>query len=365
MEIDEKAKSNSFSRKNEETKIIQNVVSEEDLSPSQENEKKTEIIQHENTMECEIEENDVDTDYKKGDIYFMGTKWRLISPLGKGGCGIVFLAKREENKSTSFSGATSLQLVAVKIVAKKQYFNHELDIWKKVSYSGENSQCRENIVCLYDVIFGTKNVYYIMEYIKGEDLYNFYKRKVSVPIKNVLILLLKIFKAFQVMLELGIINRDIKEENILVEFNENKNNFDTVRVADLGVAVLAFSKTPALNNILKREILNQKTGKKEGHLGYSGTPKYSSPKMKEIFASKGIKCTYDEALEILLNEDLFLLGSMAQRIFNNLILDKKNKIYFYFYNIFSQMASINSVKKNHIQFLTLTINEINKFLSFS
>lgn len=79
-----------------------------------------------------------------------------------------------------------------------------------------------NIIQLKDVITTTKNIYLIMEYIKGEDLYDYVIEKGKLSDIESCIIFKQLISCVEYINSLGISHRDIKPENILINKKSNK-----------------------------------------------------------------------------------------------------------------------------------------------
>lgn len=88
-----------------------------------------------------------------------------------------------------------------------------------------------NIVEVYDVDEEEEQQYIVMEYVKGTDLKKFIKEKSPISLELVVNIMSQILSAINVAHRHGIIHRDIKPQNILI----NENN--EVKITDFGIAI--------------------------------------------------------------------------------------------------------------------------------
>ncbi len=137
--------------------------------------------------------------------------YEFLDLLGEGSFGQVKLALHKFTK----------ERVAVKILKKKNINDmqktlarNEIDIMKLC--------CHPNIVDLKDVIEDHEKIYIIMEYIPGIDLFTFLDEKSFLSenmIKRIMIFIVNTVKYLHTY---GIVHRDLKLDNIMIFFEEDK-----------------------------------------------------------------------------------------------------------------------------------------------
>ncbi|NLB91034.1 MAG: serine/threonine protein kinase, partial [Clostridiales bacterium] len=157
----------------------------------------------------------------------LSQRYRIIHLIGKGGMANVYLA---EDLRTGHQ-------VAVKILRPEfnqdeeflQRFNREAQAASKVSH--------HNIVNLLDVGMENNMRYLVMEYVKGTNLKELIKAKGKLPVEIAVQITIRILSALQHTHRNGVIHRDIKPQNILVQTQGH------IKVADFGIAKVANSAT--------------------------------------------------------------------------------------------------------------------------
>ncbi|MDR2457702.1 MAG: Stk1 family PASTA domain-containing Ser/Thr kinase [Clostridiales Family XIII bacterium] len=150
----------------------------------------------------------------------LADRYEIIEKIGEGGMAVVYRAKdillgRE---------------VAIKIL-RPEFIDNEVFIksFKRESQAAA-ALSHQNIVSTYDV-GEDGNIYYIvMEYIKGQTLKEIIDKEAPIAPKTVVAIGKQICEALIVAHKHGIIHRDIKPHNIMI------NDEGIVKIADFGIA---------------------------------------------------------------------------------------------------------------------------------
>ena len=122
--------------------------------------------------------------------------------------------------------------VAIKIINKynneQQYdlFREEIKILKTINHP--------NIVKLYDYYETNKNIYIIMEYIKGGTLKQYLEKYKIINESKVKEIIFYLLNAIEHLHKNFIIHRDIKLDNIMLE---NENNLSSLKIIDFGLSI--------------------------------------------------------------------------------------------------------------------------------
>ena len=145
----------------------------------------------------------------------------LLSTIGRGTFSKVKLGLHIPTK----------QKVAIKILDKDK-INDEADIERIRREIHIRSVVRHpNIVQLYETISSDNNIYIIMEYVEGKDLFQYiYSMQHLTEYKSSL-LFRQLISCLEYIHKLGIVHRDIKPENILL--NKNKK---ILKLVDFGLS---------------------------------------------------------------------------------------------------------------------------------
>ncbi|KAJ6015236.1 hypothetical protein N7540_009827 [Penicillium herquei] len=170
--------------------------------------------------------------------------WQLGKTLGKGATGRVRLAKH----------AVTGQTAAIKIVSKKSAamvqsesiaamdrnignfsglsnarhmpcgIEREVVIMKLIEHS--------NVISLYDVWENRGELYLVLEYVEGGELFDYVSQNGPLPEEEAVRLFRQIIAGLGYCHRFNICHRDLKPENILLDANHN------VKLADFGMAAL-------------------------------------------------------------------------------------------------------------------------------
>jgi serine/threonine protein kinase len=154
----------------------------------------------------------------------LNNRYKIISQLGEGGMGEVYLATDEKSN----------QQVAVKILARQLTASPEaLERFKR---EGETLRQLDhpNIVKFIDAFEHDKQYVIVMEYVSGGNLQNLIKQG-ALPIEQARQITLDLCDALIRAHRLNIIHRDLKPENVLI------TEKGIPKLADFGVARLSES----------------------------------------------------------------------------------------------------------------------------
>jgi serine/threonine-protein kinase len=147
-------------------------------------------------------------------------RYEIKEIIGVGGMAVVY--KAYDNIDD--------RIVAIKILKQELLENEEFRRRFKNESKAIAVLSHPNIVKVYDVSFGDRLQYIVMEYIEGITLKEYIEQQGVINWKDAVHFLTQILKALQHAHDKGIIHRDIKPQNIMLLSN------GTIKVTDFGIA---------------------------------------------------------------------------------------------------------------------------------
>ncbi|WP_445614314.1 Stk1 family PASTA domain-containing Ser/Thr kinase [Geobacillus sp. YF-1] len=162
----------------------------------------------------------------------LNDRYKIISLIGGGGMANVYLAR----------DIILERDVAVKVL-RLDFANDDRFIkWFRCEAQAATSLNHEHIVSIYDV-GEEEGVYYIvMEYVQGSTLKQYIQQHAPLPVEQALSIMDQLTSAIAHAHENGIIHRDIKPQNILLD------EHGRVKVTDFGIAVAMSGTTITQTN---------------------------------------------------------------------------------------------------------------------
>ena len=151
----------------------------------------------------------------------LSAHYELDREIGRGGMGIVYLAKDRRLK----------RQVAIKLLPPELAFRSEIRsrFLKEAETAAQLSH--PNIVPIYSVDEREGLVYFVMAFVDGENLAVRLHREGALPPDEVRRILLEVGRALAFAHERGVVHRDIKPDNILTSASDG-----SVLVTDFGIA---------------------------------------------------------------------------------------------------------------------------------
>ena len=234
--------------------------------------------------------------------------YKLIKKIGEGSFGEVYLTVKDNSPKQYATKRLSLKKTSHPTITK--YIQNEILIMKEINHP--------NIVHLYDLLQSTTHYYFIMDYCNGgglSDLLSDYKLRFGKPFTSEIIqhLMRQIIDALKYIHSLKIIHRDLKLDNILINFDnlEDKCNLNVlkcqIKIIDFGLATKLqgnkLAETAAGSPIYMDPIILKKYNKAGGYeklLGYNE---------KADIWSLGVIC-----YELLTGNSIFNVDSMEQLV---------------------------------------------------
>lgn len=154
-------------------------------------------------------------------------RYEIQDVIGVGGMAVVY--KAYDNIDD--------RIVAVKILKEEYLANEEFRRRFKNESKAIAVMSHRNIVKVFDVSFGDRLQYIVMEYIEGITLKEYIDKKGGLEWREALYFAIQILKALQHAHDKGIVHRDVKPQNIMLLEN------GTIKVADFGIARFSHSET--------------------------------------------------------------------------------------------------------------------------
>lgn len=210
--------------------------------------------------------------------------------LGKGKFSTVFKC---QNKETS-------EIIAAKQIVKEQltdkerdFLREEIQIIKLISH--------KNIVQMRETYETEKNMYIIMEQVKGGELFDHIKTY-ELEEREVSLCMYQLIEAIQYLHKCGVVHRDLKPENILIEKDAETEEVCQIKVTDFGLSKIAVPEevmqescgTPAY---VAPEVLHKNGYKKEVDMWSAGVIFYTLVCRQLPFQREDRKATFQEIKE--------------------------------------------------------------------
>ncbi|HIJ64533.1 MAG TPA: serine/threonine protein kinase [Candidatus Hydrogenedentes bacterium] len=150
----------------------------------------------------------------------IGTRYKIERELGRGGMGVVYLAK-----DTQLERPVALKFLGAALDGSEEFrarFLREARTAAKISHP--------NIVSIYDVSAQAGKAYIAMEYVDGPDLHRYQTSKGHLPPREAANVIKQACGALGAIHEVGIVHRDIKPDNFLIARG------GLVKLGDFGLA---------------------------------------------------------------------------------------------------------------------------------
>ncbi|XP_062203880.1 CBL-interacting protein kinase 15 [Phragmites australis] len=153
-------------------------------------------------------------------------RYELGRLLGKGTFGKVHYARNlESNRS-----------VAIKMLDKEKALKVGLSEQISREITTMRLVAHKNIVQLHEVMATRNYIYFVMEYVKGGELFDKIKKSGKLTEANAHKYFQQLISAVDYCHSRGVYHRDLKPENLLLDENEN------LKVSDFGLSALSESK---------------------------------------------------------------------------------------------------------------------------
>jgi formylglycine-generating enzyme required for sulfatase activity/serine/threonine protein kinase len=228
----------------------------------------------------------------KGKSLTMG-KYQLLEKIGAGGMGQVYKA---------FHSGTE-RIVAIKVILGKgkidptliKRFEREVKAAAKLVHS--------NIITVFDADQADGRIFMVMEYIKGDDLGEILRKKGQLSVSETVNYILQAARGLKYAHDQGVIHRDIKPGNILVDSSGN------VKIVDMGLAKIEIKGD------------EEELSKLTADLSVMGTIDYMSPEQaestKDVDSRADIYSLGATLYHLLIGEVLYPGKTIIQKILSH------------------------------------------------
>ncbi|MBV8572401.1 MAG: protein kinase [Acidobacteriaceae bacterium] len=157
----------------------------------------------------------------------LGGRYEILQALGEGGMGSVFKARDRE-----VDRVVALKVIRPELAGSQemlQRFRQELVLASKITH--------RNVVRIYDLGLADGMRFISMEYIDGRELMDILRQRGKLPVREAAEIMLQVCKGLSVAHAEGVIHRDLKPQNIMVD------NHGRAAVMDFGIAHSLDSKS--------------------------------------------------------------------------------------------------------------------------
>ncbi|NOR15252.1 MAG: protein kinase [Candidatus Aminicenantes bacterium] len=147
-------------------------------------------------------------------------RYEILEKLGKGGMGEVYRVKDKK-----LDEEMALKVIKPEIAAHEgtiERFKNELKLARKIAH--------RNVCKMYDLHEEGETPFITMEFVEGKDLKNLIKRKEKLSEKEAIALAKQVCEGLAEAHDLGVIHRDLKPQNIMVD------DKGAAKVMDFGIA---------------------------------------------------------------------------------------------------------------------------------
>ncbi len=166
----------------------------------------------------------------------LANRYEIVREVGRGGMGVVYLAR----------DLVLEREVAVKLLAPAnmndesvERFQREARVVAKMDHPG--------IIPLHDVVEHDTAIFLVMPFVQGASLRRtLMERTIAIP--DAIEIGIQVAEALQYSHNLGVVHRDVKPENIMLERDEGGHL--RVRVADFGVAAAEFEERVTKSGVI-------------------------------------------------------------------------------------------------------------------
>lgn len=162
----------------------------------------------------------------------LGNRYQVVEKIGDGGTAFVF-----RGQDSLLNRNVTIKVLRPEYVSDQDFvrrFRREAQAAASLSHP--------NVVSIYDVGYEDETHFIVMEYVKGQSLKALIEERGPLPLRLAINYACQIAQALDHAHRHGIIHRDIKPHNILL------NSDGRVKVTDFGIAQAVTSSTLTYNN---------------------------------------------------------------------------------------------------------------------
>jgi len=212
-------------------------------------------------------QDNVPTKFSLPGTQLLAGRYLLVSRLGRGAMGQVYLAN--DNKFAA-------RKVAVKTVRQDILSSDNLQEGEAIARFEREAQAaasiqHPNTVSVTDYGETDDGIFYlVMEYVEGETLHKLLRREGTLPVKRAVRLLRQIADGVDAAHEFGILHRDLKPANIFIMHKGKSGGDGFIKVGDFGLAKIV--------NQTVTDFSSQATPSSRGIIG---TPEFMSPEQMQ------------------------------------------------------------------------------------
>ena len=219
--------------------------------------------------------------------FFLG-KYKLLRHLGSGGMSSVYLAQHR----------ISEQLRAIKVLPRKKVSDKSYLDRFYLEARAAASLNHPNVVRIYDICNEKDTHYMVMEYVRGEDLYELVTANGVVGFEDAINYVAQAAEGLSHAHQRELVHRDIKPANLL------KTEQGDVKILDLGLALVSQDESESLTVLHNEKVM--------------GTADYLSPEQAvnshDVDSRADIYSLGCTLYYLLAGHPPFPKGSLAQRI---------------------------------------------------
>jgi tetratricopeptide (TPR) repeat protein len=171
---------------------------------------------HEGTDNRAAADEPKDGSFAPGDLF--AGRYRMVARIGRGGMGDVWQAD-----DLVLDTPVALKVIYSTAPERRERILNEVRLARQITHP---AICR-----VFDVGETKGDIFYSMEFVKGEDLAALLRRVGRLPVEKVVDIGLQLSSGLAAAHAVGVLHRDLKPANVLID------NDGLVRITDFGIAI--------------------------------------------------------------------------------------------------------------------------------